>query len=132
MEDSSTTDDTLELYERLRSQRYENPGVVIQWNPRRSEEDIIKFAKLRANVRLCKGAYVEPAPIALQGKDEIQHRFVKRKEMLCAAKCFAGLATDDEYMIRKADDSIPTRALPKDPYEFQMPTGLSSGLMTRL
>lgn len=119
MEDSSTPDDALERYERLRWQRYENAGAVIQWNPRRSEADVIKFAKLRPNGSLCKGAHVEPPPIALQGKEEIQPSFIKRKEMLFAAKCFAGLATHDESMIRKADDSIPTRVLSKDPYEFQ-------------
>jgi proline dehydrogenase len=132
MEDSSTTDATLELYGRLRSQGYENVGVVIQANLRRSEADVINLTKLGVNVRLCKGAYVEPGPIAFQGKDEIRQSFVRLLEILFDAKCYVGLATHDEYLIRRAFDAIRTRALPKDDYEFQMLHGVKPKLRDQI
>ncbi|HUL37452.1 MAG TPA: proline dehydrogenase family protein, partial [Thermodesulfobacteriota bacterium] len=55
MEDSSTTNETLKLYERLRLEGFENVGGVIQANMRRSEEDVRKLVSMKANIRLCKG-----------------------------------------------------------------------------
>jgi proline dehydrogenase len=63
MEDSTATSATLKLYERLRSEGFEYVGVVIQACLRRSEDDIKRLLPLKVNVRLCKGAYVEPEKI---------------------------------------------------------------------
>ncbi len=89
MEDSSTTSETLELYRRLRSEGFENVGVVIQSNMRRSEADVQKLVSMKSNIRLCKGAYIEPEAIALRGKEEIRLNYLKlfkhasQRKVLC-------------------------------------------------
>jgi proline dehydrogenase len=60
MEDSSTTDDTLQLYRELRAEGFDNLGVVLQAMLRRTLDDVRSLADLRPSVRLCKGIYVEP------------------------------------------------------------------------
>ena len=63
MEDSPCVDDTLDLYFRLRED-FENVGCVIQARMRRSLADVRRLAAVKANVRLCKGVYIEPREIA--------------------------------------------------------------------
>src|SRR5438874_13505452 len=60
MEDSSTTDETLQLYRELREAGHENVGIVLQSMLRRTLADIRDLADLKPRVRLCKGIYVEP------------------------------------------------------------------------
>jgi proline dehydrogenase len=132
MEDSSTTTPTLELYERLRSEGYENVGVVIQANLRRSEEDVRRLIPLRANVRLCKGAYLEPEAIALRSREEIQLNYLKLLKMLCDAKCYVGIATHDDFLVSGAYQYFQKMNLQKADYEFQMLYGVKIKLRDQL
>jgi proline dehydrogenase len=132
MEDSSTTSDTLKLYERLRSDGFENVGVVIQANMRRSEKDIQRLISMRANVRLCKGAYIEPESIALRGREEIRFNFLKLFKMLLDGKCYVGIATHDDFLIYGAYQYIQARNLQKSDYEFQMLYGVRSRLRDQI
>ena len=81
MENSLTTSETLKLYEKLRSEGFENVGLVIQANMRRSEEDVQRQICLKANIRLCKGAYLEPEAIAFKGKEEIRLLYGVRSKL---------------------------------------------------
>jgi proline dehydrogenase len=132
MEDSSTTSATLKLYERLHSEGYENIGVVIQANMRRSEEDIRRLISMRANVRLCKGAYIEPAAIAFRSRKEIQLNYLKLLKMLCDAKCYVGIATHDDFLVTSADQYIQKMNLQKADYEFQMLYGVKIKLRDQI
>jgi proline dehydrogenase len=132
MEDSSTTSATLKLYERLHSEGYENIGVVIQANMRRSEEDIRRLISMRANVRLCKGAYIEPAAIAFRSREEIQLNYLKLLKMLCDAKCYVGIATHDDFLVTSADQYIQKMNLQKADYEFQMLYGVKIKLRDQI
>ncbi|HUL30427.1 MAG TPA: proline dehydrogenase family protein [Thermodesulfobacteriota bacterium] len=132
MEDSSTTGETLQLYGRLRSEGYENVGVVIQANMRRSEEDVRKLVSLKPNIRLCKGAYIEPEAIAFRGKDEIRLNYLKLLEMLFKGKCHVGIATHDDFLVGSAYQRIPEMNLQKSDYEFQMLYGVKSKLRDRI
>jgi proline dehydrogenase len=132
MEDSSTTSATLKLYERLRSEGYENMGVVIQANMRRSEEDIRRLIPLRANVRLCKGAYREPEAIAFRSREEVQLNYLKLLKMLCDAKCYVGIATHDDFLVSGADQYIQKMNLQKADYEFQMLYGVKIKLRDQM
>jgi proline dehydrogenase len=128
MEDSSTTSGTLELYGRLRSEGFENLGVVIQANMRRSEKDIQHLISMRANIRLCKGAYLEPEPIAFHGKEGIRLNFLKLLKMLLKGKCYVGIATHDDFLIERAYQYIQEMNLQRSDYEFQMLYGVRSKL----
>ena len=124
MEDSSTTSATLELYEKLRSEGFENVGVVIQAYLRRSEEDIQRLIRLAANVRLVKGIYVEPEAMAFKDKEEIRRNYLKLLRLLLEAKCYVGIATHDDFLIGNAHQYIQEMNLPRDDYEFQMLYGV--------
>ena len=132
MEDSSTTNETLELYGRLRSAGFENVGLVIQANMRRSEEDVRRLLSLKANIRLCKGAYVEPEAVALIGKEEIRLNFLKLLKILLEGKCYVGIATHDDFLIDKADQTIREMNLQKSAYEFQMLHGVRMKLRDKI
>ncbi len=132
MEDSSTTNDTLKLYERLRSDGFENVGVVIQANMRRSEKDIERLISMKANVRLCKGAYIEEEGTAFRSRKEIRFNFLKLLKMLLDGKCYVGIATHDDFLINGAYQYIQERNLQKSDFEFQMLYGVRSKLRDRI
>ncbi len=132
MEDSSTTSDTLELYGRLRSEGFENVGVVLQANMRRSEQDVRKLVSMKANVRLCKGAYLEPEAIALREKEEIRLNYLRLLKMLLEGKCYVGIATHDDFLIAGAYQAIQEMNLRKSDYEFQMLYGVKSKLRDKI
>jgi Proline dehydrogenase len=132
MEDSSTTSDTLRLYERLRGEGYENTGVVIQAYMRRSEDDVRRLIELKANVRLCKGIYIEPSTIAFKGKEEIRKNYLKLLQMLIEGKCYVGIATHDDYLIDNAYLMLREYGLEKDRYEFQMLYGVRNSLRDKI
>ncbi|HEY4611633.1 MAG TPA: proline dehydrogenase family protein [Bacteroidota bacterium] len=128
MEDSSTTSDTLAIYRRLRESGYDNVGVVIQAYLRRSEEDIRSLAKLNANIRICKGIYIEPEEIAFRDRDDVRRHFVLLLRTMFESGCYAGIATHDEYVIEKAYELIGKYRLRRDQYEFQMLLGVREEL----
>jgi len=132
MEDSSTTTPTLELYERLRSEGFENLGVVIQANMRRSENDIQHLISMKANIRLCKGAYLEPETIAFRDKEEIRLNYVKLLKMLLDGKCYVGMATHDDFLVDVGYRYIQEMNLQKSDYEFQMLYGVRSKLRDQI
>ncbi len=132
MEDSSTTSETLKLYERLRSEGFENVGVVIQANMRRSEEDIQRLIPMKANIRLCKGAYIEPEAISFKGKDEIRRNFLNLLKKLLEEKCYVGIATHDDFLINSAYQYIQEINLDKTDYEFQMLHGVRMKLRDKI
>jgi proline dehydrogenase len=132
MEDSSATSATLKLYERLRSEGYENVGVVIQANMRRSEGDIQRLISMKANVRLCKGAYMEPETIAFKSREEIQLNYLKLLKMLFDAKCYVGIATHDDFLVSGAYRYIQEMNLQKADYEFQMLYGVKIKLRDQM
>lgn len=128
MEDSSTTDGTLELYRRLREEGFDNVGVVIQAYLRRSESDVRALVKMKANFRICKGIYIEPEEIAYRDREEVRRNFVMLLRIIMESGCYVGIATHDEYVIEKAYELVHKLGLAKDRYEFQMLLGVREGL----
>ena len=120
MEDSSTTDATLQLYRELRAAGRENFGVVLQARLRRTLADAVGLG----NVRLCKGIYVEPAPVAFQDPDEIRENFRATLRVLLDQGSYVGIATHDEVLIVDALAQVRERGLSPDRYEFQMLLGV--------
>lgn len=127
MEDSSTIDDTLELYFRLRED-FDNIGCVIQARMRRSFDDVQRLASAGANVRLCKGVYLEPRKIAYTDREIIRDNFVVLLDELLSAGCYVGIATHDELLVWEAERLIDRLGLERHQYEFQMLHGVEREL----
>jgi len=123
MEDASCTTDTLDVYYQVRDE-FENVGVVIQARLHRSLDDVRALAKGRANVRLCKGIYIEPHDIACTDAEEIRSNYTKLLEELLGAGCYVGIATHDERLVRSAFQIIDRLGLEPPAYEFQMLHGV--------
>lgn len=124
MEDATTTDDTLELYRRLRKEGLSNTGVVIQAYMRRSESDVKALLKDGVNVRLCKGIYNEAPAIAYKNRQEIRDNYLKLLDMLLDGGAYVGIATHDDILLNGALDRIGKRGLRREQYEFQMLLGV--------
>ena len=123
MEDSPRIDDTLALYRELRPE-FEDFGVVIQARMRRSLDDVRELAAMKANVRLCKGVYLEPPDIAWTGHQEIRENYLALLRELLAAGCYVGIATHDEWLIARAYRMLAEFGIAPDGYEFQMLHGV--------
>jgi len=132
MEDSSVTGSTLNLYERLHADGFENVGVVIQAYLRRSEEDVKRLIRARANVRVVKGIYAEPEAIAFKDREEIRENFLKLTRMLLQARCFVAIATHDDFLVKGAFELIREMNLSPSAYEFQMLYGVREKLRDQI
>ncbi len=132
MEDSSTTTDILAVYHELRARGHENLGIVLQAMLRRTPADIDAMAGLRPRVRICKGIYVEPPDVALQGFDEVRAAWVAALERLIEIDAFPAIATHDAYLIEQATARVTAAGLAPDAYEFQMLLGVRPGLGDQL
>lgn len=131
MEDSSVTEETIQIFFECR-QEYERLGLVLQAYLRRSLDDARRVAKARANVRVCKGIYVEPPEIAYQGREEIRDNYAAIVGELLSAGCYVGIATHDEALVERAIPAIRRLGLPPEAYEFQMLLGVAGDLRRRL
>ena len=122
MEDSSTTDDTFRLYRELREAGLVNLGIVLQACLRRTVADVRALSDLQPNVRLCKGIYVEPAAIAFQEFEAVRANFVAALDALLAGGSYVGVATHDEWLLRRSLERVD--GLAPAEYELQMLLGV--------
>jgi proline dehydrogenase len=120
MEDSSTTDRTLDLYRELRAGGNENTGVVLQAYLRRTIDDLEGLA----NVRLCKGIYIEPPELVYREFEAVRANYVRCLERLVGQGSYVGIATHDEYLIGQALRILREAGVARDRYEFQMLLGV--------
>jgi proline dehydrogenase len=132
MEDASTTSDTLAVYRELRAEGLDRVGVVLQARLRRSLDDVASFARLRPNVRLCKGIYLEPAEIAFEDFEEIRVNFIATLEALLDAGAYVAIATHDDQLLERALAVVARYGLGRDEYELQMLLGVREPLADRL
>jgi len=130
MEDSSTTDATLELYRALRAAGHDGVGVVLQAALRRTLSDVEELASLEPSVRLCKGIYVEPPSVAYQGFDEIRTSFVACLDALLGGTGRVAIATHDEWLIERAVERVD--GVGRGRYEMQMLLGVRADRARRL
>jgi proline dehydrogenase len=131
MESSEYTERTLRLVNDMHAQ-YKTVGTVIQAYLRRSEKDIENLCRQNIRVRLCKGAYLEPAEVAFQAKSDVDRNFVHLMRILLAAGTYPAIATHDEKIIQNAKDFANTRKLSRDSFEFQMLYGIRRDLQRKL
>ena len=134
MEGSDYTQRTLDFVHELHRMP-ENRGVVgavIQSYMRRSEGDVAQLLQQGIRIRLCKGAYKEPAEIAYQAKAEVDANYVKLMKILLKSGIYHGLATHDEKIIREAKAFATRENIARDAFEFQMLYGIRRDLQQSL
>jgi proline dehydrogenase len=107
-------------------------GAVIQSYLRRSESDVEKLLSEGIRIRLCKGAYKEPASIAFEKKEEVDANYVKLMKALLKSGVYHGLATHDANMIRATQAFATSEKIARDSFEFQMLYGIRRDLQQSL
>ncbi len=134
MEDSSLTRVTLDIVRRLhaRPDLRGAIGIVIQAYLYRSEADIEQLAADGIRVRLCKGAYKEPAEVAFARKADVDASFIRLSKILLESPAYHALATHDEAMIAAAKSFAKQRGIDPSRFEFQMLYGVRRDLQRRL
>jgi proline dehydrogenase len=134
MEDSSLTQVTMEIVERLHAKPELRGaiGIVIQAYLFRSEKDIEDLIANGIRVRLCKGAYQEPAEIAFPRKADVDAHFIKLANLLLASPVYHGLATHDDAMVAAAKSYASAYGIDRSRFEFQMLYGIRRDLQRKL
>ena len=121
MEDSTTTDATLEVLRTLRAD-FPDTGAVLQSYLRRTEADCRDLAYPGSRVRLCKGAYREPESVAYQSTAEVDRSYVRCLTILMAGAGYPMVASHDPRLVTVAGQLAAGRA--QGTYEYQMLYGI--------
>lgn len=147
MEDSPTVDRTLAIYRSLIAEELTNVGLVLQAYLYRTEQDMRALLGEGARIRLCKGAYKEPAETAFPKKADVDRNYDRLAAMMVAAALQGGaeassadgripartaLATHDPRRIAFARQEAERLGLPRPALEFQMLYGIRSDLQQTL
>ena len=128
MEDRHTTSNTIDIYLRLKKEFGNHVGTVIQAYLRRTSADINRLIEEKANLRFCKGIYVEPREDAYKNMEIINENFKFNLEKLLKNGCYVGIATHDEILVWHALTLIERFNLKREDYEFQMLLGVDEQL----
>jgi len=131
MEGSAHTQRTLDIFYRL-NKNFANVGIVIQAYLYRSEKDIQDLCKIKAKVRLCKGAYKEPKEIAIKKMKDIRKNFLKLSDMLFKEGIYPAIATHDDILIQATKDYVAEHRIPNDKFEFQLLYGIRTMTQQKL
>lgn len=131
MEGSAYTEQTLAIASHLYS-RYGACGTVIQAYLRRSAADIDAVSPTGMRIRLCKGAYLEPAEVAFEDKAEVDSSYARLAEALLRNATYPAIATHDENLIRHVRAYVAANAVDPARFEFQMLYGIRRDLQKQL
>jgi proline dehydrogenase len=124
MEESTRVDDTLRLYRRLRADGHDNVGTVLQSYLYRTPSDLAGLLPLSPNLRLVKGAYLEPATVAYPRKPDVDRAYIELAERMLTESGFTAIATHDERIIDRVIDFAQRHGIGNDRCEFQMLFGV--------
>jgi proline dehydrogenase len=133
MESSAYTQKTLDLFEQHFYPDFKaNVGIVLQSYLFRTEADVKRANELGARVRICKGAYKEPAEVAYPDKADVDRNYVTAMHHLMEHGNYPGLATHDEVIIAEARRFAKEKSIASDRFEFQMLYGVRRDLQENL
>ena len=133
MEDSSVTQVTIDIFKRLRAEFGLNTvGIVVQSYLYRTLADAQELVKLPARIRICKGAYNEPAEVAFPEKKDVDANYIKVMQVLLSSGIYHGIATHDPKMIDATIEFARREGIGKEKYEFQMLYGIRRDLQHQL
>lgn len=102
MEESSKTNDILDIYKKT-TEQYPNVGITIQAHLYRSNNDIQELVHYPGKIRVVKGAYQESADIAMPRSKELNNRYLKLIQQLIEANHSVSIATHDEMLIQEME-----------------------------
>jgi proline dehydrogenase len=132
MEESAHVDATLRIFRRLREEGHANVGAVLQSYLYRSEDDLAGLLPLAPNLRIVKGAYLEPAEVAYPAKRDVDAAYARMMERSLAGEGFTAVATHDESLIEDAISFAQEHGIPRDRFQFQMLYGVRPRLQLDL
>jgi proline dehydrogenase len=128
MEQSEYVDPTLRLYERLRDAGHDAVGTVLQSYLYRTVGDLERLLPRSPNLRIVKGAYLEPAAVAYPDKADVDRAYVELVKHGLRGGAYIAVATHDEAIIRRVQAFTVREEIPRDRFEFQMLYGVRPGL----
>jgi proline dehydrogenase len=132
MEQSRYVDATLSIYRRLR-ERFDNVGFVLQSYLYRSRADLAAALRLNPNVRIVKGAYLEPASVAYPHKADVDRNYLELVETALSRARYTAIATHDARIVERAIRLAQERGLPeRGRFEFQLLYGIARPLARSL
>ncbi len=133
MESSEYTQRTLDFFEqRLYPEFPEYVGVVLQSALRRTLDDVEWSIQRQCRVRICKGAYLEPATVAYPDKKDVDANYVSAMQRLMERGRYPGLATHDETILNEATRFAKAKGIGAERFEFQMLYGVRRDLQEKL
>jgi len=132
MEGSEYTEPTIAMTERLHQQFPGAVGTVLQAYLHRTTQDTERLLAQNIRIRLCKGAYKEPAEIAFPAKSDVDANYVKLMKRMVTSPVFCGIATHDEAIINQLRAFVAEHHIAKSAFEFQMLYGIRRDLQRKL
>jgi proline dehydrogenase len=132
MEQSAFVDATLRIYRALREAGLDNVGTVLQAYLHRTPTDLEALLPLEPNLRLVKGAYLEPPEVALARKADVDAAYARLLERLLPHAGHTAVATHDERLIDHALAVAEREGVPRERFELQMLYGVRPQLQLQL
>lgn len=133
MEGTNATDRTLEIfYAMLERFGSSHVGIVVQSYLYRTERDVTDILRRGGRIRLCKGAYKEPASLAFPRKKDVNANYIALMRMMLDSGLYHGIGTHDEAMIRATKDYARAKGIGPHAFEFQMLYGIRRDLQEAL
>ena len=134
MEDSSTVDDTLVVFEEVRQDL--NLGICLQAYLRRTYSDLESLLENGLRARICKGAYNELPEVAFESRSEINESYMNLVSLFLTEGLDLGgypeFATHDPHLTEGILKIVKERKIPKDKFEFQMLYGVNTPLQNKI
>ncbi len=124
MENTSVLESTLRLFDAVYPEYPAAVGVVLQAYLKRTREDVERMCDLGARVRLCKGAYREPADLAYQDMKQIRARYIECMQVLLLRGRYPAIATHDDALVDATRAYAVAEGVSAEAFEFQMLFGL--------
>jgi proline dehydrogenase len=131
MEASAYVEKTLGIFEAVQRE-FTGTCLAIQAYLHRTAGDVERLAPLRPKLRLVKGAYREPASVAVQKKSQVDDNYRKLIETLFDGRFIPAIATHDPLMLEHARAVIRKRQVTPGQYEFQMIYGIRRDLQEQV
>jgi len=132
MEQSQFVEPTLRIYRRLRDEGLDNVGTVLQAYLYRTPDDLERLLPLTPNLRLVKGAYLEPEQVAYPRKGDVDAVYGRLVERMLKAGGHTAVATHDERLIERTIRFAEAEGISKERFEFQMLYGVRPQLQLDL
>ncbi|MDW5610518.1 proline dehydrogenase family protein [Mycolicibacterium sp. jd] len=130
-EDHTTTDSTLAIVRELRVD-FDWVGTVLQSHLKRARADCAEFAASGARIRLCKGAYAEPASVAFRDRDDVTDSYLQCLRILMAGRGYPMVASHDPEILGAVPSMAREYGRGVDDFEYQMLYGIRDAEQRRL